>query len=305
MTVSMFELATNYAAGKRDGHSTNELNNRLVVVGGYNGTSYFGDIWHSPDGVNFTKAAWETAMIGPVRAYHATCVLDGRLYVTGGYNSGDGALSDCWMSQDGEKWNRVSNGNFTARYGHAMFSFDQRLWIVGGTTGNTTPHDVWCSYDGATWKKICTGTNDAPLGLYAMGYATYDGRMYMAGGMDINGNLSQNVYCSVNGMDWVHGEVPADFPKVQGCTLTEFDKKLVLIGGSSSSRASGATQGVWYSEHGGRWVNAGNSGFNVVDHSACALTKIQRLFVLGGYNGTDYEGRIWQTIGCRFSNRAW
>jgi hypothetical protein len=304
--MACFELAVTYAPLGIAGLAACYFDKKIVIVGGFDGTNYHGFAIQSPDGVNWTATSFLGSAINPARAYHAMCILDNRIFISGGYNGA--ALGDVWMSNDGVQFTRCQANAFPARYGHAMFAHDERLWVVGGYTGAAILSDVWCSYDGVNWKRIVDNQSIilvSNIARYFMGYCTYDNRMWMAGGIGPTGVL-QSVFSSVNGMDWVRGQTPADFPALHSCSLTSFNNKMVLIGGDTSAQRGTVSSQLWYSEHGQSWIlGCPNVGFNVSNHAAVSVTEQQRLYVGGGFDGTNYSSNIWRTVGEEFLNRAW
>ncbi|MFY9620654.1 MAG: kelch repeat-containing protein [Pyrinomonadaceae bacterium] len=59
-----------------------------------------------------------------------------------------------------EEWVRDKPGGFSARMGHCVVNFQNKLWVLGGYSDATGPlNDVW-SYDQSnqTWSKQTTGT---------------------------------------------------------------------------------------------------------------------------------------------------
>lgn len=304
--MACFDLSVDFNPGVGTGISglaSVMFNKRIITTCGYDGTNYHSYVADSPDGVNFSLTRQGAFGIIPARAFHRMVVHDNRIFLTGGYD-GSTALSDVWMSNDAENWTQIANNAFTGRYCHAMFSHDGRLWVIGGYTGAAVLNDCWCSYDGVSWKRLLNGYSI--LGRYGMGFCSYNNRMWMAAGINAAGTARADVYSSHDGRDWVLGQTPSDFPAVYGCTLTNWDNKMVLIGGDTGVQAGNVTNDLWYSFHGTDWIlgNA-NVGFNVMDHAAVAFDEPQRLYVIGGYDGAAYRSEVWKTVGEEFLTRAW
>jgi hypothetical protein len=300
--MACFELAVTYAPFGVAGLVAVYFNKRIIVIGGFDGTFYHGFVVQSQNGMDWNIVAQNASGILPARAYHAAAILDNRIFISGGTNGT--AMSDVWMSNDGERFTRIAANAFPARYQHAMFAHDNRLWVVGGYTGAANLTDCWCSYDGVSWKRVLNGYSI--LARRNMGYCTYNNRMWMVGGINAAGTVVNECYSSLNGYEWVLGQNPADFPALCGCSLTAFNNKMVLIGGSADAQRGAGTHQLWYSYHGQEWIlGCPNIGFNVMEHAAVSVTEQQRLYVGGGYDGAAYSGNVWRTVGEEFLNRAW
>ena len=55
----------------------------------------------------------------------------------------------------GGNWTEInSSAGFSPRYFQGGTTFNNQLWIIGGSSGNTTLGDVWSSYDGNHWTLV-------------------------------------------------------------------------------------------------------------------------------------------------------
>ena len=91
---STWTQATSAAAWPaRDAHTTVVFNNKMWVIGGYDG-AYRNDVWYSADGATWTQAT--SAAGWTKRTGHTSVVFDNKMWVIGGY---DGAYrNDVWYS---------------------------------------------------------------------------------------------------------------------------------------------------------------------------------------------------------------
>jgi N-acetylneuraminic acid mutarotase len=300
--MACFELAVTYAPFGVAGLVGVYFNNRIIIIGGFDGTFYHGFIVQSQNGRDWNVVAQNASGILPARAYHAAAILDNRIFISGGTNGT--AMGDVWMSNDGERFTQIAVNAFPARYQHAMFAFDNRLWVVGGHTGAANLSDCWCSYNGIMWTRVVNGYSI--ISRRNMGYCVYDNRMWIAGGINAAGTVLNSVYHSTDGKLWTLGQTPADFPAVCGCSLTSFNNKMVLIGGATDAQRGTVSNQLWYSFHGQDWIlGCPNTGLNVMEHAAVAVTEQQRLYVGGGYDGAAYSGNVWRTVGEEFLTKAW
>lgn len=290
------------------GHAACEFNNRVILTGGMDmAGNMFGNVYAAKDGENFELLTTPAHRINPARYGHQMAVHDGRLYLTGGSSVAGVTHGDVWSTLNGKDWECVNQNAFTPRMSHAMFSFDRRLWVVGGFDWKATLSDCWNSTDGVHWQKVVD--NYSIINRFSMGFCVYGRKMWMTGGIEGVGLTAlQDCRWSVNGHQWEPSQVPADFPAIFGHTMNVFDNKMVIIGGGLNPDIFGnLTQPtLWHSSNGTDWaLGNGNIGFNVQGHAAVAFTPHQRLFVYGGTDDTGYKTEIWSTLGDEFRSKAW
>ena len=133
------------------GHSLVVFDNKKWVVGGMDGSNnYLNDVWSTSDGSNWTQVTSSAGYSGRYR--HKVTVLDGKLYLIGGCTAGstciNGSVSDVRSSSDGLSWTQsLSNASFSARHGHAVTVFDNKVWVIAGLVGMGRSNDVWYSSD--------------------------------------------------------------------------------------------------------------------------------------------------------------
>ncbi len=122
------------------------------------GPSNLNDAWWTLDGTNWTQAP--NAPWHPRIPYMT--VLDSQLWLMGGnYVQGSGPhasggiFNDVWRSPDGVTWVQEASAPWEARLGHAVASFDGKVWVSGGWRPDSYPYDpdphpaaylndVWC-----------------------------------------------------------------------------------------------------------------------------------------------------------------
>jgi len=74
------------------------------------------------------------------------------MWLLGG-NDGSGK-NDVWYSSDGANWTQAtSSAAWSARWAHTAVVFDNKMWVLGGTSGGSSKHDVWYSSDGTSWTQ--------------------------------------------------------------------------------------------------------------------------------------------------------
>jgi hypothetical protein len=195
----------------------------MWVAGGASGsgsvTNYYGDVWRSSDGKNWTQTA-----NGPFGGRYESQMVsfNNQLFLIGGNQSGT-LKNDVWSSPDGITWTQILANNpaitkntppgtqFCAREDFTAFVFNNLIWVVGGTdaiTGLSGLNDVWNSPDGITWTQVLgnsagNATQFAPR--WAFSATVLGGNIYVVDGhipaTGVN-PIYVDVWSSANGSTW-------------------------------------------------------------------------------------------------------
>ncbi len=318
-TVWQQVLANDFTAtdrfSPRRGHATVSFDNRLWVIGGTDGATFFNDVWSSADGASWTPELAHTGASSTThfggRTNHACAVFNGRIWMTGGYidtGSGLDVTDDVWSSADGVTWRLESAAaEYWARGDHTMFVFDNKLFMVAGLTYDTDGretllNDVWTSSDGAHWAETALTSAYFPRRLAAAG--VIGGRMFIWGGYGTDaagaaGPLG-DIWYSANGSLWTLSTVSAPFSARQGAAHAVIDGKAWLIGGFgvSPSGFDECLNDVWTSGDGVSWnrllphdpLDAGR--FSPRQQSGIAGSG-GRIFLVAGEEPFDILNDIW------------
>lgn len=160
-----WSLVTEHAQwDKREGFSGQSSGNAIVqdgkyltIIGGEKGylpTGFYGDVWTSEDGANWTqqaeKAGWAGGSIWNYkgRSGHIVAQSEDTLWLAGGYLG----RNDVWCSKTsnlGAKWVEVQkNSPWAGRYDHLLAVVGSKLVLFGGEnselgTGGPYFNDVW------------------------------------------------------------------------------------------------------------------------------------------------------------------
>lgn len=192
----------------RSSHVMIVHNNRIYVIGGYDGSGYLSDVWMSMDGKN-----WERIVNNAFTARDDHCVfsLGPRLYLTGG-DAGGAPFTDVWMSYDGIVWDRIMN-NYTRlqRTVAVQAVFNNRMHVISGYDGTNRLDTSTNSVDGINWE--ITGSS-CGLPEYDDGAAeVFDNRIVVSGGY--NGSAMSCLYYSEDGEKWILGTANMGFSVYQ------------------------------------------------------------------------------------------
>ncbi len=157
------------------------FNDKLWIVGGYDGKRYLNDVWSSEDGIHWSEvtasAPW-SARTGPVFT-----VFKGEMWLLGG-GSIDGdpqpnksAEREVWASPDGRTWRRV-NADLNRKWRGTPVVLDGKLLLVGANRGGTFESAIWATENGSNWKELSAPWS--PRGGVAAW--VFDGKLFMTGG---------------------------------------------------------------------------------------------------------------------------
>jgi hypothetical protein len=302
--MAFLDLIKNEPTLERELFGYCTYNNRAFICGGDSSTyGVLGDVWSSPDGVNWTHTNPGSPIL-PARDSHVMLEHNGALFVLGGYTSGNIYTNDVWRSYDGTIWTRIASGSssFTVRDDFAAVSFDGRIWVMGGddnAVGGNWWSDVWNSPDGVHWTQV---TNNEPSAAYTnMGFGVINNRMVLIGGYDGNNQTYTNtIRYTDDGINW---RVSPDTLVTADAymAVAKFNDMLVSVGGTQDG-----TQ-VYFSKDGVRWKNFADTSIDMDSHGLIALKNPNRLICLLGDQGTPNpaDDAIYECVGELQERQIW
>lgn len=156
--ITWIQVSKGAAFSAREGHTTVVYDNKLWVIGGYDGQNTpQTDVWYSEDGVTWSPATLASGISN--RSYHTSAVFNNKLWVIGG-NDGH-SNNDVWYSSDGSNWIEApAITSFPIRNSHTTVVYDNKLWVIGGRLDKSYKNDIWYSSDGSNWIEA---TKEAPF----------------------------------------------------------------------------------------------------------------------------------------------
>lgn len=289
------KLNSNAAYYKRDGVMGAKLNNRYVMVGGWNpATKYYtnNEIWYSMDAINWkfqSFAPWER------RHFTGSAFFRNKYWIIGGDVNQGRYQNDIWTTNDGTKWDKVTDSiQWPVRVHFGVRVFGNKLWLMGGERVNKTIaekpelfNDVWCSEDGKSWKQVTEHAAWSPRAF--MGAYTEQGTVLsIYGGSSYTGTITaKDTWTSSNGKDWVSTKTEAPWLNKAYSSYAFFDKKLWMIAGSDSSRHN--TNEVWYTPQDGNWYKLNDVPFKPT-HANTVIADRFRMIIACGITSNE----IWQ-----------
>lgn len=231
----------------RYGHTVNELNGKIYVVGGANTeTSVYPRtalVYDTSSGI------WTQIPLcnNKIRAAHNSCVVGGRLYVMGG-NDSSGTISTMDMFDPSSGQWVSKNSMSTDRGLAACASIGGKIYVIGGmrVVGSNYDFDGFMTvevYDTSTgtWAQLA----DMPTRRWGHSAVALNGKIYVFGGVSGAGQSGWVPYSSVEVYNpqtdtWTtKSNMPTNRYCLSTCVL---DRSIYTIGG-------------WYNSGGGPIYN--------------------------------------------------
>ncbi|CAE6356480.1 unnamed protein product [Rhizoctonia solani] len=201
--------------------------------------------------LNTRSARWSKLDIQPApsaRFWHAVCLHESKLVVFGGAESEQQVLGDQWsldlstLGWGSPKWQQIQvaqgSPSPTKRGGHAMFAYQDKLYVFGGYTGKTVLNDTWCfDMTTRTWAELkCSGDVPSPRAFLAA--ALIGDAMYVSGGVSKAGKALGDAYIfKTNEQIWYR------FPDLDlqpsarwGHSLAVYGGRVLVIGGTRNHK---------------------------------------------------------------------
>jgi len=232
-------------------HTSIAFNNKMWVMGGWDGDYLCNDAWHSTDGFNWTQA---TANAGwSTRYLHTSVVFDNKIWVIGGHDNISGMNNDVWYSSDGVNWTQATaNAGWSARERHTSVVFDNKIWVMGGRSPANYKNDVWYSSDGINWTQATANAGWSARSSHTS--VAFDNKIWVMGGSDASGRRN-DVWYSADGINWTQATANAGWSTRYAPTSIVFDNKMWMMGGACNDTPNFRND-IWYSSDGVTWTQA-------------------------------------------------
>jgi len=255
-------------------------------------------IWCSADGDSWILIC-DSAPWGP-RSQFAAVVFEDKFWIFGGWPDTIGCFT--WYSPNGINWVRLPNPIPMGRppeciWNHVVVVFQEKIWIFT----NYPRNEIWCSADGDSWILMAESTSWTMRILYPL--AVFDNKLWAMGGWIASGDSGfdvNDVWCSLNGVDWQCITENAPWSPREGHTVLVKDDKLWLLGGRLDLPEPATDtffNDVWYTPDGDTWIcatdSAGWSGR--WEHASVVFDSC--LWVMGGYTQHGSQADIWYSTG--------
>lgn len=167
---------------KRIFYSTVVFNNKIWLIGGYDGKNYLNDVWNSEDGVQWRRvldqAPWSPRQGATLVLFKNRLWLFGGGVIDGEKEINPESRKEVWSTDDGINWSQEKMK--TERDGGGTpIVFDDRLWFVGANRNDGNFNNaIAVSEDGMTWQSHPAPWS--PRGGVAVWI--FDDQLFMTGG---------------------------------------------------------------------------------------------------------------------------
>ncbi|KAK0656662.1 hypothetical protein B0T16DRAFT_319797 [Cercophora newfieldiana] len=255
--MACYPLATTAEGpGPRVGHSSLLVGNAFIVYGGDTKIEETDVLDETLYLLNTSTRQWSRALpAGPRpdgRYGHSLNILGSKIYIFGGqvegYFMNDLAAFDLnQLQMPNNRWEMLIQNSDSAgpqqgkippaRTNHSMITYNDRMYLFGGTNGYQWFNDVWC-YDQSTnlWSQLdCIGYIPSPREGHAA--AIVDDVMYIFGGRTEDGvDLGDLAAFRITSRRWYtfQNMGPSPSPR-SGHSMTAVGKTIVVVGGEPSS----------------------------------------------------------------------
>lgn len=152
--------------------------------------------------------------------------------------------NDVWSSKDGINWYlEQKHANFSAKGGHKVIEFNEKLWMYGGSKRYQTFRTIKSSENGIEWASEPTA-NSFPLDSY-FSIVLLNNQLWA---LVKEKNQSQtNLWNSQDGINWQKIETEIPFSFSYKPNLYSLDNKLVVINSNGTNS--------WLSIDGLNWIS--------------------------------------------------
>ncbi|KAI1436396.1 hypothetical protein GGR50DRAFT_231951 [Xylaria sp. CBS 124048] len=255
--LACYPLATiSEAPGPRVGHSSLLVGNAFIVYGGDTKIDETDVLDETLYLLNTSTRQWSRALpAGPRpsgRYGHSLNIVGSKIYIFGGqvegYFMNDLSAFDLnQLQMSNNRWEMLldnSENGVTpigkmppARTNHSMITYNDKMYLFGGTNGFQWFNDVWC-YDPPSnkWAQLdCIGYIPSPREGHSA--ALVDDVMYIFGGRTEEGaDLGDLAAFRISSCRWYTFQNMGPTPSPRsGHSMTAVGKSIVVVGGEPSS----------------------------------------------------------------------
>ncbi|KAI9595545.1 hypothetical protein BDF19DRAFT_385140 [Syncephalis fuscata] len=227
----------------RDGHTAVCSNHWVVVFGGESDDGKCEDSLYA---LNLETRRWLRVNVQgniPLRRRDHTAVMaNGVMFIFGGQS--DGYFFNDLMAFDTRtltaptpRWEfyEPANDGPSGRAGHSTTVYQDRLYVFGGTDGETFFNEMWC-YDLHTCEwELLNVTGHTPPGRAGHAAALVDDCIYVTGGKSASGkNLSDVVAFRIRTMRWYTFQRMGPAPTSRsGHSMCVFGSRVFVLSGEA------------------------------------------------------------------------
>ena len=192
--------------------------------------------------------------------------FNNKLYVMGGISSDTIPVlyNEVWTSNNGINWLKETDASWSGRVGHSTVVFDDKLWVMGGTTNpnNSNPtflNDIWYLSNGR-WSSVSNANWSVRANAKLL---VKDNQIWLIGGL-ITGSINayyNDVWSSSNGSNWSRVIANSNWMARNISSSFVYDDRLWISGGGNNLIGRGTFfNDVWYTNRSTtNWLELFNS----------------------------------------------
>ena len=159
-------------------------------------------------------------------------------------------------------WEYVGDADWCERTAFATCVYDDKIWVMGGTTGGTRLNDVWYTSNGVNWTQATANAGWSPR--YGLALCVHDDAMWVIGGSTNEWPAQgDEVWNSTDGVTWTKVSESNDWAwDVVGyfdrfsMRAYSYDGDIWIVGGNLGGGDPQNT--TWYSSDGITWTQGGD-----------------------------------------------
>jgi hypothetical protein len=263
-----------------------KFNNRIVLIAGRSGGTYYNDVVDIGDGVVLNQLLADGHTQFERRGSFGACVHNKRLYIASGLPT---FFNDVHSSLDGIHWTEeTGSAEWPRRYDGEICSYDGRLWMLGGRW-TTNLNDVWNSVDGKTWTQILANGHTQFSGREDHRLLVHKGMMILIGGLS-GGTGVDDIYASRDGVHWelLNSAITSSALGIYNHSVISVGERIVLINGANGA----AHNDLYHSTDGVHWVGPIACEFPARDEFGLVEWN-ERIYVIGGDSTATTLNDVW------------
>lgn len=221
----------------------------------------------------------------------AEVVFQDQMWLMGGFTPD--RSNEVWSSKDGINWLKHKNAVWSARNLASAVNFKNKIYLMGGTNGEVYFNDCYSSDDGENWVSL----GNAPWsGRAAFACVVHNDKIFIYGGIASNGIAYNDVWSSVDGINWKLENENAPWARRGMHSYASFKGKLWLISGGVYDtkyvfNVKENYKDIWSSIDGVNWQRSLIETPFSARRFSNALVYDGNIFLIGGFH---LDKRIFQ-----------
>ncbi|CAH1782998.1 unnamed protein product [Owenia fusiformis] len=274
-------------------HAVVTINNKIYVIGGFDGTSYFSSV-RCFDPVE--KCWSDTAPMHQARCYVAAAILNKMIYCCGGYNGRARMATVEHWNPATNQWTLVGNMN-QKRSDASADSFNDVLYVAGGFDGDNCLNSLEMYEPAFNQWTTLTPMQKRRSGLSVV---TFDGEIYALGGFDGVRRMSCGERFNPSSQTWT--DIPPMYTARSNFAAVILDGMIFVIGGFNGSYTIPHVE--CFDSTSEQWYDATDMHVNRSAVSACVIRNPASIAEFTYYGNMKQSARSGNSLNLSKSNSS-